>query len=389
MEQCKSNILFITHYGALYGANLSLVRLIIELRDNYDIIPLVLLPQNGPMTDFLELNEIDYIVTDYYWWVNNDKGYFQKLLNFRKQLINFFRLDKWINLLRGRKIDIVYSNSVTVNIGYFISKRLTCPHIWQFRESMRQFEFVYSLGLIFSKWLLKRGADKYIVISDFLFDSYRAIIPNNRMVRIYNGVNPPAEVKAINHIKKNLEIVILGILCEQKNQMDALRALVILKTGGSSSIRLHLVGGHKEEYLRKIKQFISDNQLRDQVVIHGHLNNVDTILRKANIGLMCSQEEAFGRATIEYMLYGLPVIASNSGANIELIKEGENGFIYPLFDAKELARLLEYYIKQPEQLISMGEKARQFAEGSFLSLQNSRAIYEVIREVFKPMGEGL
>jgi glycosyltransferase involved in cell wall biosynthesis len=46
-----------------------------------------------------------------------------------------------------------------------------------------------------------------------------------------------------------------------------------------------------------------------------------------NIGLMCSRDEAFGRVTIEFMLHKMPVIASNSGANPELVINRINGDI--------------------------------------------------------------
>ncbi len=76
----------------MYGANQSLCRLIMDLHDNYNIEPIVLLPSRGEICEFLEQNKINYYVSHFYWWVNADKGILQKLLNYRKQFRNLFRL---------------------------------------------------------------------------------------------------------------------------------------------------------------------------------------------------------------------------------------------------------------------------------------------------------
>ncbi|MDO9153193.1 MAG: glycosyltransferase, partial [Paludibacter sp.] len=83
----------------------------------------------------------------------------------------------------------------------------------------------------------------------------------------------------------------------------------------------------------------------------------------------------------EYMLYGLPVIASQSGANEELVQDGENGLIYKLYDAEELADKIEYFIKNPNQLETMGAYAQGYARNNFSSEQNTSAIYGVIEEL--------
>ena len=48
----------------------------------------------------------------------------------------------------------------------------------------------------------------------------------------------------------------------------------------------------------------------------------------ADVILVCSQWEAFGRITVEAMLTGKAVIASANGGTTELIKDGENGLLY-------------------------------------------------------------
>ena len=47
-------VLFITHYSGFYGANRSLIQLMIELRRMYDVSPIVLIPSKGRFVEHLE-----------------------------------------------------------------------------------------------------------------------------------------------------------------------------------------------------------------------------------------------------------------------------------------------------------------------------------------------
>jgi len=141
------------------------------------------------------------------------------------------------------------------------------------------------------------------------------------------------------------------------------------------------VGSAKSEYLERCKQYITQHSLERNVIIHGHHPNVNDLLSRMNLGIMSSRDEAFGRVNIEYMLHKIPVIASKSGANEEIIKEGINGFLYKLNDAEELAQKIAYYINQPSELEIMGSIAFDYAETNFSSIQNTHAIYQIIQNL--------
>jgi len=54
---------------------------------------------------------------------------------------------------------------------------------------------------------------------------------------------------------------------------------------------------------------------------------------------MSSKSEAFGLVTIEAMKLSIPVIGRASGANIELITNGFNGFLYKPNNIDEISAL--------------------------------------------------
>ena len=371
-------ILFVTHYAGFYGANKSLYTLMLLLRERYGVKPMVLLPHNGPMCAQLEKEGIPYKVSHYYWWVNDNHGVFQWLLNKRKQVINYFRIPKLCRLFSENKPELIYTNSVCVNIGILMAERLGLPHVWQARESLSQFSL--SLSLVLSRKLWALPATKaHILISDYMMDYYRPYLPNDRMVRIYNGVDLQKGVaeRTKNEINGRLKVACVGVLSNQKNQLELLRAQVLLRSRGVE-IETYFYGTLKGEYLSIVRQYILENHLEDIAHIVGHTDDVFGALQNMNLGVVCARDEAFGRVTIEFMLMHMPVVVSDSGANPELIAHGKTGAVYPLGKVERLANAIENYVHHPELLQSQGDMAAEVAKRDFSAEKNAELIYRVI-----------
>jgi len=378
------NILFISHYSEMYGANQSMLQLILELRNNYNIQPVILLRGRGTICELLENEKIPYIISHFYWWVNENKGLFKRLLNYRKQIINLWRLNRILKLVEPFSIEIIYSNSVTINMGALLKKNLGIPHIWHFRESLESFKFKLSLGGSFSKIFLKKAADKYILISEYLCKSYSNLLPCDRIQLIYNGIDFSNVKIRENRMHHTLNFCMVGLISEQKNNLDALKAIHILKTKYNvKSVKLHLIGGSKPDYIKMLKLYVTENKLEDNIIFHGHQLNVHELLETMNLGLMCSRDEAFGRVSVEYMMHSMPVLASNSGANQEIVKDGTCGFIYDIYNADDLAKKIYRFIQEPGLLNVIGQSAYEYAKANFSSEQNTKAIYDLICEVLE------
>lgn len=78
-----------------------------------------------------------------------------------------------------------------------------------------------------------------------------------------------------------------------------------------------------------------------------------------------SYNEPFGRVTVEAMLHGIPVIAADRGANVELIRDGVNGLLFRAGDSKHLAEFIGKAISTPGLLKRLSEKARIYARDRF------------------------
>ncbi len=95
--------------------------------------------------------------------------------------------------------------------------------------------------------------------------------------------------------------------------------------------RLTVVGSLTMDpgYVRKVKRLISAKNIGRQVVLAGPLdgNELINILSKSQLFVMPFSHEGFGIAYLEALAYGLPVLASTTGAVKEYIQAGQNGFL--------------------------------------------------------------
>jgi glycosyltransferase involved in cell wall biosynthesis len=80
----------------------------------------------------------------------------------------------------------------------------------------------------------------------------------------------------------------------------------------------------------------------------------------ADLFVLPSVSEVWGLVLNEAGLAGLPVIASDRcGAAEDLVRNGENGFVFPAGDVSALARALADALESPERTRTMGDASRR------------------------------
>ncbi len=105
------------------------------------------------------------------------------------------------------------------------------------------------------------------------------------------------------------------------------------------------------------------------------------VMQQADILLMCSRKEAFGRVTVEGMKAGKPVIGAGSGGTKELIRDGYNGFLYTFGDYRELAEKVKYLCQHPDEAGQMGENGKQWALEKFNIEHYTEEVLTVLRRL--------
>lgn len=97
----------------------------------------------------------------------------------------------------------------------------------------------------------------------------------------------------------------------------------------------------------------------DKVIFMGRRDDVQEILRAMDVFVLNSKTEGMSYAVLEAMSSGLPVIATDVGADIELINHDSEGYLVSQGDVESLAGYMVKLGNDQSLLLRMGKNARE------------------------------
>jgi len=155
-------------------------------------------------------------------------------------------------------------------------------------------------------------------------------------------------------------ILFSGKLIPAKRPQDLLRAFQGIAAGQRAAL-IFLGDGPRRPSLEK---YVADEGLAN-VHFTGFRNQTELarFFTAADIFVLPSGLERWGLVVNEAMCFGLPIIASDQvGAARDLVREGENGFVYPVGDIPALTERLTRLMENPGLRDAMGQKSRDMIQ---------------------------
>ena len=170
--------------------------------------------------------------------------------------------------------------------------------------------------------------------------------------------------KRLNIEREAVAILFVGKFIEKKRPLDLLKAFQLLTTNYKPLIYLVFVG---DGALRpELENYAKERNLKN-IIFTGFKNQTELpqYYATADIFVLPSGKgETWGLAVNEAMCFSLSVIISDVvGCGKDLVKSGENGYIFPSGDIEKLAECLK-------ELASDSKKRKLFGKKSFGIIQN-------------------
>jgi glycosyltransferase involved in cell wall biosynthesis/SAM-dependent methyltransferase len=176
-----------------------------------------------------------------------------------------------------------------------------------------------------------------------LFDVMESGVPIERFVRperereaVRREIGVPADAPAI---------CVIARLDPVKGVRYAIEALAQLD-GIAPAPHLILAGDGPER--AALEALAAAGGLRDRVHFLGLRRDVPDILHACDVFMLPSLNEGYGKAIVEAMSAGLPVVASNVGGVPFLVKDGVTGLLVPAAAPESLAAAARKIISSPE-----------------------------------------
>jgi glycosyltransferase involved in cell wall biosynthesis len=109
----------------------------------------------------------------------------------------------------------------------------------------------------------------------------------------------------------------------------------------------------------------SELGLGDRFKFKGSVADVAGFLRTVDIAVLPSHSEGMSNALLEYMSAGRAVIATDVGANSQLLRHGQDGLVVPAGDTDAMVEAFGTMLANPMRAAAFGSSARRRAEAEF------------------------
>ena len=222
---------------------------------------------------------------------------------------------------------------------------------------------------------IERYGDHVIMVSDFVHRKHVHHRPAlaRRSSRLYNFVRRNDSVTKSG--ERGTYFLYFGRLVREKGIMTLLRSF-------ASKKHLNLVIAGTGPLQPEMENFICDHSLTN-VTLAGYQKGsvLENIIRQASFTIVPSEwYETFGLIVLESMMQGTPVIAADIGALPELVRPGENGFLFPSKDHEALAATLEQVAGMTDEAYQvMAANGQDFVARHF----NEDTHYEKLISIYK------
>lgn len=158
---------------------------------------------------------------------------------------------------------------------------------------------------------------------------------------------------------------------------------LVMAGSGSLAAKLHQTFLHHGLLGEQTENDCNDGFQR--VVFPGQVSFRDLpgLYQSADLYIAATHSDGSSISLLEAMACGLPAIVSDIPGNREWITPGENGWLFPDNDADALANAILIAIDQPEQLLQMGQAARQITESRADWNKNFQELLKAFTRVYR------
>lgn len=380
------NILFISHSAELNGAELWLLETLKRL-DRRSYAPFLIVPRPGPLLDAVADLGLETFVVSMKWWITERSRIWRQPFAW---IWNLKSVKKIAAIIRERSIDLVFTNSAAMNTGAKAARRMGIPHVWAIHEVLRGpspfLRYLFG-GRALTRYIVKSSV-RVIVNSEI---TRAAFAGAENVILIHNGVDIQAgDEGRQSSIRRDLGIAaddlvagIVGKIYEGKGQREAILAVAAL-SGKYPNLKLLVVGEvRKEGYYDGLRKIVRENGLEGRVLFVGYHPDLVDILKVMNVLIVASVVESFGRAALDGMAAGVPVLAVRAGGLPEIIQHGRNGFLIDSREPKEIALALEHLFLNPVEVRLAVEGGWKTVREKFSIARQIEGIERVLAETIK------
>jgi len=243
--------------------------------------------------------------------------------------------------------------------------------------SQRAHRSLYSA--FYRRWLRfsDRFADGIVVNSETLREHLvdDEGVPARKIHLIHNGINA---TRFRFRQRPHGATLTIGCVCRFRPEKDLptlLRAFALLK---QSSVRLLLVGGGPAQ--EALGDLARELGIADRVEFRPVTLDVPAALGEIDIFVLPSLTEGLSNSLMEAMARGCTVVASAVGGNLELVRPGVTGLLFPARDVRKLRDQMARLLDAPEEREQLAAAGAAWIRSNFSMEAAARSLEQLYRQ---------
>ena len=220
-----------------------------------------------------------------------------------------------------------------------------------------------------------RRADAFIAVAnahrDYLADVEG--LPREKIRVIHNGVDASvyrpgtdgerADARRALGLEPGHIVIMAVASLKPLKRLDLLLRAAAPVLSAEGRARLVLVGdGPDREALAQLARGLG---VADRVVMTGIRDDVNVLLRAADVFALSSRTEAFPNVVLEAMATGLPVVTTDAGSVREMVEDGASALVVPREDEAALSTALARLVKDAGLRSRLGVRGRAIVDARF------------------------
>ena len=370
--------------GDLIGGSYLSGLLLTQHLDRARYEPIIVLHEEGLFASELRKQGIAYDLVKLPSFVGTAPGIWPNSRAIARSLPTLYKY------LRRRGISIVHTNEWPLHQTWALPARLSGgAFFWHQRGSLTDSRL---------DSVLIRFATRFVCVSDFIENQFPEKL-KPRSARIDNpfevAAGEPARANARSQLCDELgispETTIVGFFgnfIERKRADRFIEAAAAISSSPYSSVTFVLFGDDREERSAELKNRAQQLSIDQNTHFMGFRTPGEYWLSACDLLLVPAIDEPFGRTLIEAMLHGVPVVATDSGGNPEIITDGETGILVAPDDPGAMADAALALINNPDRAQNIAANAKTAAQNRFSAAAHARRIEELYDETLAQRAAG-
>ncbi|MFA5146143.1 MAG: glycosyltransferase family 4 protein [Candidatus Omnitrophota bacterium] len=288
-------------------------------------------------------------------------------------------------IIREEDIDIVHAHTRVSQVASFFAARRakipyvsTCHGFFKKRIGRRLFDF-WGKGVIAISPSVRDSLVKDFGVAPERVELIYSGIDIDRSSNVYSGAEIEG-LKRVLGIKEGLPLIgTIGRVSPVKGHEFFVKAIAELRSRGRVVQGVIIGDGPDEDNIKTLARVLGVNDLLYLISARSDTAKYIAIM---DIFVFPSVKEGLGLALLEAMAHAKPCISSDVGGISDIVRDGENGILFPAGDVKKLSDSIGMLLDDHAMGVRIGRAAGETVRGRF----SIETMADKVRKFYGEMG---